>query len=565
MESNAGGNKALILKNGKAMNSSGGQNRNSSQEVQASGDTASEGKSESKLAAKTEATCRRESISGLEQFTEQFTATLDNQKTLRNMSVTEQFEKTGKVKLGVITRNFQGSMGLYEGDKALVPERTPEQIATIRALESASQQGMLIGDGGKFVQVNNTHQSKFDALSDALKTESSKIHDPSQIAIGNQSYSRDQLIAYDKESMATDAVDHHLETPKCVLEPGDSGMTLGSKNYIIRHGAGRVDKFGSKNTYIGSAVDSASGELFKAPPGKTINFQAINQEGDVSSLLGKSIKFVDITKKHSGNSDPDSHLPRESSAAQTNVSPQGGDAQEVQSSAPRPPQNNLERIPSIQRFDGSMPLKGIVDESGEQKELRRLQPYVDASGEVPFGERMPPTFKGHAQDFSSSYYTFTLGVVGKDETGKMELNNDVLNINIGDALKVDGRNITDGQPHRHVFPIKPSAGNSHWRWIDATLTAKDSNHMELSIHKLSPSRESTAPNTSDATKWDEVNLGFILPRSESPRHVDAQRFNGLFLQPGENPTVRLEQRDLEWYSKSNHNRIAVTEKKSTRD
>ncbi len=127
---------------------------------------------------------------------------------------------------------------------------------------------------------------------------------------------------------------------------------------------------------------------------------------------------------------------------------------------------------------------------------------------------------GQAKQSNTAYYTFTLGLSGQQA-------NDVVNINIGNGLKVNGANIADGNPHHGTFPIK-GMDNSHWRWIEATAqTSTDSKALDLSIHKVSPAKGERAASTSDDSAWDQVNLKIRLPLRPEPRHVDAEEYNSL--------------------------------------
>lgn len=83
----------------------------------------------------------------------------NQQKQERELTLSEQIRKNGVATLGVITKNFGESVAITHTDPKtgkvdeLVKGRSKEEVAeALRQMREASELGLPMGDGGKFVQ-----------------------------------------------------------------------------------------------------------------------------------------------------------------------------------------------------------------------------------------------------------------------------------------------------------------------------------------------------------------------------------------------------------------------------
>lgn len=191
----------------------------------------------------------------------------------------------------------------------------------------------------------------------------------------------------------------------------------------------------------------------------------------------------------------------------------------------------------------------------EEREAKRVAGYADQNGEVPFGEPVKPGF-GAGKQSNSSYYVLTVGVEGT-VSGSVA-HTDVININIGDKLKIGGSSILDGQPHRHQFPIKSGPGNTHWHWADATVAKDSSGQVSVFIHRLSPSRGDAPPES--ANDWDDVNVGWRLKHQQLPQHANAEDYKRLVMS---NHLVRPN--EPQWYQNGGYSAPVVLTERARSD
>ena len=137
--------------------------------------------------------------------------------------------------------------------------------------------------------------------------------------------------------------------------------------------------------------------------------------------------------------------------------------------------------------------------------------YADAQGTVPFG----PALHGCAdatKTTSSAYYSITLGVDREGANGHRQ----AINVNIGDGMKVNGKSVNDGMPHRGTFPIAPERNSEpYWKWVDATVSIKNG-QGHLVINRLSSSE--TVP--AKESEWDQVNVQYPLRRQSQTQHLN---------------------------------------------
>jgi hypothetical protein len=88
-------------------------------------------------------------------------------------------------------------------------------------------------------------------------------------------------------------------------------------------------------------------------------------------------------------------------------------------------------------------------------------------------------------------------------------------------MKLNGKSINDGVPHRGVFPIVPEkdAVHTHWNWVDATITMKDG-RANLAVHRMSPSSD----KPTQESQWDQVNMLWNLKHQRSAQHASARDY-----------------------------------------
>jgi hypothetical protein len=184
--------------------------------------------------------------------------------------------------------------------------------------------------------------------------------------------------------------------------------------------------------------------------------------------------------------------------------------------------NAQDHLPGISLTDGDhVLLAGDLKSAPLFKlgaENEQFLPYVDQQGIAPFGgatNLIGEVGKGRSQ----SYYSASIGLDGLHKGGEGK---QVLNINIGDAMKVDGKLMADGANHRGVFPIAPDKDGRepHWKWIDATIQA-DGKGGSLTINRVSKS-ETRPMKDSD---WDDfTDMKYSLRHQSMPQHVSADEY-----------------------------------------
>ena len=141
--------------------------------------------------------------------------------------------------------------------------------------------------------------------------------------------------------------------------------------------------------------------------------------------------------------------------------------------------------------------------------------YADTNGVCPFGEAL----SGGVSDSkakNTSYYSLAVGI---ESTSSKGLRDDLININIGDHMLVDGQPVTDGKRHHGVFPINTGSGG-HFRWVEASIQMGKNGVMHITIEKLSASKEK--PTT--AADWNEVNLDYQAKHTKQPQHINAEQY-----------------------------------------
>lgn len=88
------------------------------------------------------------------------------EKSDRNQSLNEQIEKTGKAKMGPITKHFGMSMEITSTSKSgkvneLVKGRSSEEVAdAVQQMKQQADSDMLMGAGGKMVRSDNTSDAR---------------------------------------------------------------------------------------------------------------------------------------------------------------------------------------------------------------------------------------------------------------------------------------------------------------------------------------------------------------------------------------------------------------------
>jgi len=159
-------------------------------------------------------------------------------------------------------------------------------------------------------------------------------------------------------------------------------------------------------------------------------------------------------------------------------------------------------------------------ELGTNKDVEMFKPYVDKNNVVPFGGKVSCGGVGHD---STRYATLTLGLRGFQNG--IERDQQVLNVNISDHLKVNGQDVFDGKPHRAVFPIAPPHGeidNRHWKWIDATIQ-RVGTEAELVVYGISPSSDKPS-SESQFDKWPSEKAIWKLKIYDKPHHASFDNF-----------------------------------------
>lgn len=178
-------------------------------------------------------------------------------------------------------------------------------------------------------------------------------------------------------------------------------------------------------------------------------------------------------------------------------------------------------LPGLMLTDGDKML--IADESSTVRRFKlgasesQYVQFADKQGEVPFGGKIGYADSA-AKAQSMSYYVLSVGFQG---VGRPDgLHEQLLNVNIGDAMKMGNTKIADGHSHRGVFPIAPEKDAPlHWKWIDATVTVVG-NKAGLAIHRISSS--DTKPVND--SQWDNVNMQYALRHQANPQHLNATEF-----------------------------------------
>lgn len=138
--------------------------------------------------------------------------------------------------------------------------------------------------------------------------------------------------------------------------------------------------------------------------------------------------------------------------------------------------------------------------------------YADQQGVVPFGSLQCEASKDRAA--AHGYLVLALPIQG--DLGHQEL----IDVNVPDSMKVNGRAVLDQGEHHGVFPITHKPGHeSNWNWIDATI-ARRGNKMYLNVHALSPSED----KPKSAEEWDRVNWSCELRYQMKPQRLNAETF-----------------------------------------
>jgi hypothetical protein len=157
---------------------------------------------------------------------------------------------------------------------------------------------------------------------------------------------------------------------------------------------------------------------------------------------------------------------------------------------------------------------------------------VDQNGEVPFGEPL----HGGVSDSkikAQNYFATTIGYETTTKNGNVR--DDVININIGDHMVVNGQSVLDGKPHRAVFPIN-AQGGGHFHWVDATIQygrdKKGHPAMEVEIHKISASKD----KPTSESQWNEIGKSYPLAYLTEPQHVPAGDYLSLYRLHDKQPT-----------------------------
>jgi hypothetical protein len=136
---------------------------------------------------------------------------------------------------------------------------------------------------------------------------------------------------------------------------------------------------------------------------------------------------------------------------------------------------------------------------------------------VPFGEKLHGGVSDSKID-SQNYFSTTIGYETTSKSGGVR--DDVININIGDHMVVNGQSVLDGKPHRAVFPINAQQGG-HFHWVDATIQyvrdKKGHPVMEVDVHKISASKD----RPTSESQWNEIEQRYPLAYVTKPQHVPA--------------------------------------------
>jgi hypothetical protein len=188
--------------------------------------------------------------------------------------------------------------------------------------------------------------------------------------------------------------------------------------------------------------------------------------------------------------------------------------------------SNTSHLPGIELFDSrTLIADGSTSErppvflqGGIYKEAQReAEKIADGRGEVPFGSSLDAGVSTN-KEAPKGYLVTALPIEGLVGTGRGH--REIIDVNIGDSLKVNNESVIDGKPHRGVFPISHKEGQeSNWNWIDATIV-RTGNSAMLQIHGVSPSADK--PN--QAGEWDKVNWSCPLRYQSKPQHLNAQAY-----------------------------------------
>ena len=136
---------------------------------------------------------------------------------------------------------------------------------------------------------------------------------------------------------------------------------------------------------------------------------------------------------------------------------------------------------------------------------------------------------------SKNYAYTTLGIEGMINGGTAD--RQVIDINVGDQLKIDGKSVFDGAPHRALFPIAPMPGSErHWKWIDSTIENVGGTPV-VTIHRISPKSERPTQD-SDWDPWPSTHSRFALKVYKEPHHTEAGHFWPAFDSGEENKRIR---------------------------
>ena len=165
------------------------------------------------------------------------------------------------------------------------------------------------------------------------------------------------------------------------------------------------------------------------------------------------------------------------------------------------------------------PLEGGVSST----ELRAV---ADQDGVCPFGEQI----SGGVSDSKTQSTSYFVATIGFETMGRYGLHDDCLNINIGDQMKIDGKLVTDGQPHHAILPINVQ-GDGHFHWIDATVQYSNG-RMHVVINALSAETVKPSPGSQS---WNPINKDLTLAHKPKPQYVSADPYFAPYKPKNERP------------------------------
>lgn len=171
----------------------------------------------------------------------------------------------------------------------------------------------------------------------------------------------------------------------------------------------------------------------------------------------------------------------------------------------------LDFSPNIYKIaDNYVPAKPFQLEAKQYDVQTNQTEFTDSQGVNPFG--LKASVYDASATKSNGYYSAVIGMqghIGGTDNGAR----DVINVNINDALKVDGQNVSDGHTHRHVFKIAQHGNvDSHWQWIDASVGVDSRGNAVLHVFRISPSKEKPAQDN----EWDKVDRQYKLAHLKEP-------------------------------------------------